>query len=58
VRILLLFIEDTWKLRPFLTDRDRRSPPMMSAFDFSQTPRSPDPFPLRDDCKGPKFPEA
>ena len=29
---------------------------MMSAFDFSQPPRAPDPLPQRTDCGGPKFP--
>ena len=53
---VLRFIEDNWNLRPFLTDRDRQATPMLSAFDFSQTPRSPDALPLRRDCKGPKFP--
>jgi hypothetical protein len=29
----------------------------MSAFDFTQPPRPPDPLPLRTDCTGPKFPK-
>jgi len=53
---VLRFIEDNWNLRPFLTDRDRYATPMRSAFDFSQRARSPDALPLRNDCKGPKFP--
>ena len=53
---VLRFIEDNWNLRPFLTGRDRQATPMMSAFDFSQPPRPPDPLPLRTDCAGPKFP--
>jgi hypothetical protein len=30
---------------------------MLSAFDFSQTPRPPVPLPEREDCEGPKFPK-
>jgi len=30
---------------------------MLSAFDFEQEPRPPDPLPLRKDCAGPVFPE-
>ena len=53
---VLRFIEDNWNLRPFLTDRDHQATPMLSAFDFSQPRRPPDPLPLRTDCAGPKFP--
>jgi phospholipase C len=53
---VLRFIEDNWNLRPFLTDRDHQATSMLSAFDFSQPPRAPDPLPLRTDCAGPKFP--
>jgi len=53
---VLRLIEDNWNLRPFLTNRDRRATPMLSAFDFSQPPRPPDALPLRRDCRGPKFP--
>jgi phospholipase C len=53
---VLRFIENNWNLRPFLTDRDRQATPMMSAFDFSQPPRAPEPLPQRTDCAGPKFP--
>jgi len=49
---VLRFIEDNWGLRQ-LTHRDRRATPLLSAFDFSQDPRPPDPLPLRDDCEGP-----
>jgi phospholipase C len=49
---VLRFIEDNWGLRQ-LTDRDREATPMLSAFDFDQEPREPDPLPLRDDCEGP-----
>jgi len=49
---VLRFIEDNWGLRQ-LTERDRDATPMLSAFDFSQDPRPPDPLPLRDDCVGP-----
>jgi len=44
-------------LRPYLTHRDRAATPMLSAFDFDQAPRPPDPLPLRTDCTGPVFPE-
>jgi phospholipase C len=54
---VLRFIEDNWSLRQ-LTRRDRDATPMLSAFDFSQAPRPPVPLPERDDCKGPRFPEA
>jgi phospholipase C len=55
---VLRFIEDNWSLRPYLTQRDRGATPMLSAFDFSQSPRPPDPLPLRTDCMGPKFPKT
>jgi phospholipase C len=53
---VLRFIEDNWNLRPYLTGRDHQATPMLSAFDFSQAPRAPDPLPQRTDCSGPKFP--
>jgi phospholipase C len=49
---VLRFIEDNWGLSR-LTRRDRRATPMLSAFDFTQEPRPPEPLPLRRDCKGP-----
>jgi phospholipase C len=49
---VLRFIEDNWGLTQ-LTHRDRRATPMLSAFDFRQDPRPPDPLPLRTDCEGP-----
>jgi len=55
---VLRFIEDSWKLRPVRTGRDGQATPKMSAFDFSQPPRAPDPLPLRTDCAGPKFPAS
>jgi phospholipase C len=54
---VIRFIEDNWSLRPYLTHRDREATPMLSAFDFDQEPRAPDPLPLRTDCAGPVFPE-
>jgi phospholipase C len=54
---VLRFIDDNWGLRPFLTQRDAKATPMLSAFDFTQAPRPPDPLPLRTDCTGPKFPK-
>jgi phospholipase C len=54
---VLRFMEDNWRLRPFLTERDRDATPLLSAFDFDQEPRGPEPLPLRTDCEGPKFPE-
>ncbi|HYG72338.1 MAG TPA: alkaline phosphatase family protein [Actinomycetota bacterium] len=54
---ILRFIEDNWGLTQ-LTHRDRDATPMMSAFDFTQEPRPPDPLPLRQDCLSPAFPEA
>jgi phospholipase C len=51
---VLRFIEDNWGLST-LTHRDRDATPMLSAFDFSQTPRPAEPLPLRTDCKGPVF---
>jgi phospholipase C len=53
---VLRFIEDNWRLRPFLTHRDRDATPLLSAFDFDRSPRPPDPLPLRSDCVGPRFP--
>jgi phospholipase C len=49
---VLRFIEDNWGLTQ-LTKRDQQATPMLSAFDFGQEPRAPDPLPLRDDCLGP-----
>ncbi|GIU99224.1 MAG: hypothetical protein KatS3mg014_0840 [Actinomycetota bacterium] len=49
---VLRFIEDNWFLTQ-LTHRDRRATPLLSAFDFDQEPRAPDPRPLRTDCEGP-----
>ncbi len=49
---VLRFIEDNWGLNQ-LTHRDRDATPMLSAFDFDQEPREPDPLELRDDCEGP-----
>jgi phospholipase C len=55
---VLRFIEDNWGLRQ-LTRRDRDAFNLSDAFDFSQTPRPPDPLPLRaPDCTGPQFPDA
>jgi phospholipase C len=51
------FMEKNWSLRPYLTSRDRDATPLLSAFDFSQPRRPPDPLPLRTDCAGPRFPE-
>jgi len=51
---VLRFIEDNWGLTQ-LTHRDRDATPMLSAFDFKQPPRPPDPQPLRTDCKGPIY---
>jgi phospholipase C len=53
---VLRFIEDNWRLTQ-LTHRDRDATPLLSAFDFEQAPRPPDPFPLRSDCVGPRFPD-
>jgi phospholipase C len=52
---VLRFIEDNWHLGQRLTHRDREATPMLSAFDFSQPPRPPDPLPQRTDCQGPIF---
>jgi phospholipase C len=52
---VLRFTEDNWGLRK-LTRRDRTATPLLSAFDFHQAPRPPDPLPLRTDCVGPIFP--
>jgi phospholipase C len=51
---VLRFIEDNWGLGR-LTHRDRDARNMSYVFDFSQTPRSPDPRPLRTDCVGSRF---
>jgi len=52
---VLRFVEDNWGLTQ-LTHRDREATPLISAFDFTQQPRPPDPLPLRTDCVGEKFP--
>jgi phospholipase C len=54
---VLRFVEDNWGLTQ-LTHRDREATPLMSAFDFSQDPRPPDPLPIRADCPGPAFPDG
>jgi len=54
---VLRFIEDNWGLTP-LTQRDRQASPMLSAFDFTQQPRPPDPLPARTDCVGPVWSPA
>jgi phospholipase C len=53
---VLRFIEDNWGLTQ-LTHRDRNAENLSYDFDFSQTPRPPDPLPLRTDCTGTKFGE-
>ena len=54
---VLRFVEDNWGLTQ-LTHRDADATPLMSAFDFSQDPRPPDPLPIRTDCPGPAFPDG
>ncbi len=54
---VLRFMEDNWGLSQ-LTQRDEDATPLISAFDFKQEPRSPDPLPLRTDCVGPQFPDG
>ena len=49
---VLRFIEDNWGLAQ-LTQRDRNGDNLSEAFDFSSTPRPPDPLPARTDCSGP-----
>jgi phospholipase C len=51
---VLRFMEDNWGLTQ-LTHRDRDATPLLSAFDFAQDPRPPDPLPLRTDCLGDPF---
>jgi phospholipase C len=53
---VLRFVEDNWRLDRYLTHRDRKATPLLSAFDFNQQPRPPDPLPLRGDCVGRRFP--
>ena len=53
---VLRFIEDNWGLSQ-LTHRDRDATPLLSAFDFEQPPRPPDPLPLRTDFTGSEFPD-
>ena len=53
---VLRFVEENWGL-PQLTDRDAAATPMVSAFDFTQAARPPDPRPLRTDCVGPIYPK-
>jgi phospholipase C len=52
---VLRFIEDNWGLRQ-LTHRDRRAGDLSQDFSFAQPPRTPDPLPLRSDCRGPQWP--
>jgi phospholipase C len=49
---VLRFIENNWGLTQ-LTRRDRIASDLSQNFDFAQSPRPPDPQPLRTDCKGP-----
>ncbi|MDP9341849.1 MAG: alkaline phosphatase family protein [Actinomycetota bacterium] len=51
---VLRFIEDNWSL-PQLTKRDREAGDLSYDFDFSQSPRPPDPLPQRTDCQGAIF---
>ena len=51
---VLRFMEDNWGLGQ-LTHRDADATPLLSAFDFTQEPRPPDPLPLRSDCTTSKF---
>jgi len=51
---VLRFIEDNFGLTQ-LTHRDRDATPLLSAFDFAQEPRPPDPLPVRTDCVGTAF---
>jgi phospholipase C len=53
---VLRFMEDNWDLTQ-LTERDGQATPLLSAFDFAQEPRPPEPLPLRTDCVGPAFPD-
>jgi phospholipase C len=53
---VLRFVEDNWGLTQ-LTHRDRDATPLLSAFDFQQPPRPPDPLPLRTGCVGDKCPD-
>jgi phospholipase C len=50
---VLRFIEDNWRLRPFLTRRDEIADNLTNALDFDQEPLAPLPQPLRTDCRGP-----
>jgi len=54
---VLRFMEDNWGLAQ-LTHRDEDATPLLSAFDYAQQPREPDPLPLRTDCVGPEFPDG
>ncbi len=49
---VLRFIEDNWSLTQ-LTQRDASATDLRYNFDFTQTPRAPDPLPARTDCTGP-----
>ncbi|HXJ64222.1 MAG TPA: alkaline phosphatase family protein [Actinomycetota bacterium] len=51
---VLRFIEDNWSL-PQLTKRDTDAGNLDEAFDFTQSPRPPDPRPQRTDCVGNAF---
>jgi phospholipase C len=51
---VLRFVEDNFGLS-YLTHRDEDATPLMSAFDFDQDPRPPDPLPDRTDCLGTAF---
>jgi phospholipase C len=51
---VLRFVEDNFGLTQ-LTHRDREATPLLSAFDFTQEPRPPDPLPVRTDCVGTAF---
>lgn len=55
---VLRFIEDNYYLDRYLTHRDANATPLLSAFDFTQEPREPDPLPLRTDCEGDPFAPA
>ncbi len=48
---IVKFIEDNWSL-PSMTQRDRTASNLAYDFNFAQTPRAPQPRPLRTDCQG------
>ncbi len=53
---VLRFVDENWGITQRLTNRDERANDLSYDFDFTRSPRLPDPLPLRSDCIDYPFP--